>query len=44
MRVTPCRGDPLDERMFASTGWRLEQGGDTGQVDTADQFSMPYVR
>ena len=43
VRVTPCRGDPLDERMFASTGWRLEQGGDT-QVDTADQFSMPYVR
>jgi len=30
--------------MFASTGWRLEQGGGMGQVDTADQFSMPYIR
>ena len=39
-----CRGDPLDEWMFASTGWRLEQGGGMGHLDTADQFSMPYVR
>ena len=36
------RGDPLDEKMFSSTGWSLEMGG-AGE-DQLDQLSMPYIR
>ena len=36
------RGDPLDEKMFSSTGWNLEfQGEEHSQVD---KLSMPYIK
>ena len=36
------RGDPLDEKMFSSTGWSMElKGEESAQLD---QLSMPYVR
>ena len=36
------RGDPLEEKMFASTGWKMElEGEETSQLD---QLSMPYIK
>ena len=36
------RGDPLEEKMFASTGWNMElEGEETSQMD---QLSMPYIK
>jgi len=36
------RGDPLDEKMFSSTGWKLEMEGE--EQSQLDQLSMPYMR
>ena len=36
------RGDPLDEKMFSSTGWSLELEGE--EQSQLDQLSMPYIR
>ena len=36
------RGDPLDEKMFSSTGWSMEvKGEESAQLH---QLSVPYVR
>ena len=35
-------GDPLDDRMFAWTGWDLEVEGE--EVTQADRLQMPYMR
>eukprot|EP00092_Neocalanus_flemingeri_P015419 GFUD01016687.1.p1 GENE.GFUD01016687.1~~GFUD01016687.1.p1 ORF type:complete len:1358 (+),score=448.86 GFUD01016687.1:946-5019(+) len=36
------RGDPLDEKMFSSTGWMLEMEGE--EQSQLDQLSMPYMK
>jgi len=36
------QGDPLDVKMFASTGWSLEHQGD--EENQVDQYVMPFVR
>jgi len=36
------RGDPLDEKIFSSTGWNLEMEGE--EQSQLDQLSMPYMR
>jgi len=36
------RGDPLDEKMFSSTGWQLEMEGE--EQSQMDQLSMPYMK
>merc|ERR1712106_820292 len=36
------RGDPLDEKMFSSTGWKLEMEGE--EQSQMDQLSMPYMK
>ena len=36
------RGDPLDEKMFSSTGWSMELDGE--ESAQLDQLSVPYVR
>jgi len=36
------RGDPLDEKMFASTGWQLELEGE--EQSQMDQLSMPFIK
>merc|ERR1719474_1539992 len=36
------RGDPLDEKMFSSTGWKLELEGE--EQSQLDQLSMPYIK
>jgi len=36
------RGDPLDEKMFSSTGWQLEMEGE--EQSQMDQLSMPFMK
>merc|ERR1719300_291887 len=36
------RGDPLEEKMFSSTGWTMELEGEEQQQ--LDQLSMPYIK
>ena len=36
------RGDPLDEKMFSSTGWTMELEGE--EQSQLDQLSMPYIK
>ena len=35
-------GDPLDEKMFVSTGWGLELEGE--ELSQADRLQMPYMK
>merc|ERR1719410_1715807 len=36
------RGDPLEEKMFSSTGWAMELEGE--EQSQLDQLSMPYIK